>query len=166
MSSNKENEKITFRLYQSIRFNRPIIKEKDCFSPGGYELKMMAEDGTEKTVKFDFEDYEGVVDDKDPCVLHCMQKNPDYSEFDDLKTLTEHMLRNVTEVVDWYIYTGEPDKNVEDPLIPVDIFDVEFEIIRENFVKIPMNGKIPLDINMENQLSSQKVVVSESGEGV
>ena len=31
---------LTFRLYQTIRFNRPIDREKDHISPGGYELVM------------------------------------------------------------------------------------------------------------------------------
>lgn len=36
---------ITFRLYQNIRFNHPVDKEKDYISPGGYELEMEKESG-------------------------------------------------------------------------------------------------------------------------
>ncbi len=126
-TENRQVPSFTFRLYQSIRFNRPVNKEKDIVSPGGYELKMKDEDGTEKTVKFDFEDYEGSVEDDDPCIVTCVQKNPDYVTFKDLDKVTKHMLCNVTEAVEWFIFTGEPDE--DNPLIPVEIIEPVIEII-------------------------------------
>lgn len=147
----KETKKLipplTFRLYQSIRFNRPVVKEQDTVSPGGYEFVMKDEDGTEKTVEFDFEDYEGSIDKDNPCIVHCVQKNPDYAEFEDIQTLTEHMLRNIVEVTEWFIFTGEPGEQ-DNPLIPMEILDPEFEIINDAtgkdalFIKIPVNAAI------------------------
>lgn len=140
MSTSATENPLTFRLYQSVKFNRPIDKEKDFISPGGYELKMKDKDGTEKTVQFDFEDFEGGVNENDPCVLDCMQKNPDYNTFPDLKTVTKHMLQNVTEVVEWFIYTGEPEDT--DLLIPVEVTDASFVIIGENMKQIPISVEI------------------------
>lgn len=118
---------INFRLYQSIRFNRPVDKEKDFISPGGYMLKMREADGTLNTVQFDFEEYEGYIDMDDPCVIHCIQMNADYNTFEGLNTITWHMLANVTEVEEWFIYTGEPGDG--NPLYPVEIMDAIFRII-------------------------------------
>ena len=53
---------LTFRLYQSIKFNRPVDKEKDVISPGGYEIKVKDKNGNIKSIAFDFEDYEGGID--------------------------------------------------------------------------------------------------------
>lgn len=146
---------LTFRLYQTIKFNRPVDKDKDCVSPGGYELKMKDEDGTVKTVQFDFEDYEGGIDEKDPTIVHCMQKNPDYNTFEDLNTVTEDMLRNVTEAVEWFIYTGEPGD--ENPLYPVEITDILFEIINDStgrdmpFIRIPVIIPVVPSHNFPNE---------------
>lgn len=136
---------LTFRLYQSVKFNRPIDPDNDCVSPGGYELVMQDEDGTKKPVGFDFEYYEGSIDKNDPSIMHCMQKNPDYDCFEGLNEVTAHMLKNVTDVVEWFIYTGEPGE-VEDPLIPVEVIDARFEIISDStgqdipIVRIPIGG--------------------------
>lgn len=138
---------LTFRLYQGIKFNRPINKDEDYISPGGYELKMQDEDGSIVTVQFDFDDFEGGINKDDPTILDAMQKNPSYSEFPDLDTVTQYMLEHVVEVVEWFIYTGEPDEQGDNPLTPVEIVDPVFELIndgtgKEIFTKIPINVKI------------------------
>lgn len=139
---------LVFRLYQSIRFDRPIDRSEDVICPGGYELEVKDENGCIRTVSFDFEQYEGMIDNEDPCILHCIQKNPDYNCFEDLHILTEHMLANVTNVIEWFIYTGkvEPDEEYpyeENPLIPVEVKDIIFEIIgkseTESFMRIRMD---------------------------
>lgn len=137
---------LTFRLYQSIRFNRPINKKEDYISPGGYEVTMKDKDGKEKDVQFDFEDYEGSIDDKDPTILHCMQKNPDMNAFEDLETVTEHMLRNITKVTEWFVYTGEPDEVKDNPLIPVEVIDPEFEIINDFNNNVPDDPKVKITV--------------------
>lgn len=145
---NKLISPLTFRLYQSVRFNRPVDREKDFISPGSYELKVKVINGIEKIVQFDFEDYEGSIDKDDPCVVHCMQKNPDYVAFKDLEKITEHMLRNITEVIDWFIYTGEPGEDDVDgnPLVPVEVFDAYFEIIGDATGKDMPHIRIPITI--------------------
>lgn len=142
----KQETPLVFRLYQSIRFDRPIEKDKHYISPGGYDIRFQAENGEEIDIQFDFEDYEGSISDKDPHVLECVQKNPDYSVFSEIYYITEYMLRHIVSVSEWFIYTGEDD---EPEIIPVEIFNVGFEIIRENpdtheteFVDIEIDGKM------------------------
>ena len=112
-----------FRMCADIKFNRPINAEKDYISPGGYEIKTNG-----KTVQFDFEDYEGSVSKEDARVLSSLQKNPDFASFDDLKSLTEDDLRNISEIVDFYVYTGEDD---ESDLEPVEIINVSFSVLSD-----------------------------------
>lgn len=141
---------LTFRLYQSVRFNRPIDKEKDFISPGGYGISVKDEAGNERYVEFDFEDYEGNIDRKDSTIVHCMQKNPDYDSFDDLDILNEHMLKNITTVDEWFIFTGEPGdtKNGEVPLMPVEILNPEFEIIiGDKIIRVPVTAAISPSCN-------------------
>lgn len=142
---------ITFRLYQSIRFNRPVDKDRDYISPGGYEVTMQCEDGTEKSVQFDFEESQGGVSGKDPCVVEMMQKNPDLEAFEDLLTVTEYMLRHITSVEEWYIYTGEPDEQEGGPLIPVEIINPEIELISDYNAKgfDPETSRIPITVPID-----------------
>lgn len=67
---------LTFRLYQTIRFNRPIDREKDHILPGRYELVIKDKDGTEKSIQFDFDDSEGGVDEKRPVPGHLYAEEP------------------------------------------------------------------------------------------
>lgn len=90
---------------------------------------MTDEDGKTRSVQFDFEEYEGGIDDEDPCVLNCVQKNPDFDSFEGLETVTKHMLKNVTKIVEWYIYTGEEG---ESDLKPVEILKPTFELISDS----------------------------------
>ena len=112
-----------FRMYQTIRFNRPIGKNKDYISPGGYEIVVKDNDGNDRPIQFDFEDYEGSIDEEDPCVLNVMQKNPDYDTYPNLSALTREMLENIIQVKEWYIGL---DYDEEEDLIPEEITDVCF----------------------------------------
>lgn len=135
-------EYLTFRLSQSIKFNRPIDKNKDYISPGGYAFKTKNQDGEEVLIEFDFDESEGGVSDQDPTIADFTQKNPSYSAFPCLETLTEDMLRNITKCEDYFIYTGEDDE--DDRLIPVAIINPEFEVVR-------MDGSyaiIPIDLSI------------------
>lgn len=133
-----EQEMRSFRLYQSIRFNRPIDKKRDIVSPGGYALKVKDSEGKERLVSFDFEYYEGTVDKEDPKVLHCMQKDPD-ADYEDTAAITAEMLRNVVGIEEWFIYTGESEKNM---LILEEIFDAHFEILEDGWSKAPIEVSI------------------------
>lgn len=156
-SANKLIPPLTFRLYQTVKFNRPVDSEKDIVSAGGYALTMKDEDGNEKTISFDFEDSE-VHGASDDCIKYIIQKNPDYSSFPDLNTVTEYMLHNITDVIEWYIYTGEDDN--EDPLFPVKISNVMITIINDSTGKdIPI---IQIPVNIPITLYSQSTSVKKT----
>ena len=145
---------LTFRLYQSIKFNRPIDREKDHISPGGYGMTVGIGDGKTKSVSFDFEDYEGTIDKDDPFIIHCMQKNPDYVCFPDLDTLTAYMLHNIMSVNEWFIFTGEAEDigESETPLIPIEIQNAMFEVISQDgdITQIPITVDITPESNFTN----------------
>lgn len=113
-----------FRMYQTIRFNRPIDEDKDYISAGGYEIVVQDNDGNDKTIQFDFYDFEGSIDEENPCVFNVMQKDPDYETFPDLDILTKEMLENIIQVNEWYIGLDYDDEGEE--LIPEEITDVCF----------------------------------------
>lgn len=117
----------TFRMYAKILFNRPLDKNKDYVSPGGYEMRMNG-----KTVAFDFCDYEGGIDPNNPSVVEFMQKNPDYDTFEDLNALTEEDLGRLEGIEEFYVYTGEDG---ESDLEPVMLLELGFRVI-------PMVGEI------------------------
>lgn len=118
----------TFRLYAGIHFNRKVDPKKDYVSPGGYE--MVTKCG--KVITFDFEDYEGGVNPDNRYQVEVMQKNPDYITFDDLNSVTEDDLKNIVEIREFYVYTGEDG---ETDLEPDGLDYFGFEII-------PMSGEI------------------------
>lgn len=147
---------ITFRLYQQVKFNRPVDKDNDYVSPGGYEVTMKCEDGSTKSVQFDFEEFEGGVSKDDHTIVECTQKNPDLDAFEGLAEVTEYMLRNIVSVEEWFIYTGEPGEQ-EDPLVPVEIIDPVIELISDfngnefdtDTRRIPITVPIKVDGSVE-----------------
>lgn len=121
---------LTLRLYQSLKFNKPVTKDKVNISPGGYELVFRNTGGKEKSVRFDFEDYEGYIDDKDPTLVHCMQKNPDYCTYPGMKKITKPMLSNIVSIEEWYIDLETVDPNEEEYRL-VEITEANFVVIGE-----------------------------------
>ena len=138
---------LSLRLYQTIRFNRPIDPETDYISPGGYTLRMRCEDGSEKSLEMDFYESEGGMDDKNRCLARFMQKDLMFDEYLELQTITEYMLRHIEKVEEWYIYTGEPG---ESDLKPVAIEGAYFEITGDGScrdfppIRIPVTVPITL----------------------
>ena len=126
-----------FRMYQTIRFNRPIDEDKDYISAGGYEIVVQDNDGNDKTIQFDFYDFEGSIDEENPCVLNVMQKDPDYETFPDLVILTREMLENIIQVNEWYIGLDYDDEGEE--LIPEEITDVCFVFPYDDWEEIYMD---------------------------
>lgn len=104
---------ITFRLHADIRMSRPIDKENDYICPGGYRMTMGG-----KSIMFDFEDTYGYILDDDPSVIHVECRNPDHYTYKDLDLVTEEMLEQVTEIQEFFVYTGECD---ETDLKPVEL---------------------------------------------
>ena len=109
---------ITFRLYATIRFDRPIDPDRHYISPGGYEMTFNG-----KTVQFDFTDYTGYVETGDPCLLHTEQRNPDYAAFKDLAALTSEDLHHLESIEEFFVYAGDE----HDPeIVPVALESITF----------------------------------------
>jgi hypothetical protein len=109
---------ITFRMFFSILFDRDIDKDRHYISPGGYEMVFGG-----KSVQFDFCEYSGYVDENNRRLLHCEVRDPDYDAFPGLKHLTSDDLKNLTEVKEFYVYTGE---NGDPEIKPVKVTSLGF----------------------------------------
>lgn len=94
------------KQFLDIKFNRPIDKDNDFISPGGYEIEL--KDG--RTIRFDFLDYEGYIDPEDPSVLHIIHSNLDVAVFPESKDLLNVKHDGVKRIIECYIYTGELDE--------------------------------------------------------
>lgn len=133
-------QNLSFQLCQSIRFNRPVrdhetevnddneicVVQSHVVSPGGYILKAVDEQGHKRTFELDFTHSCYDTDENDPCLIHCVQYNPDYDYCEDLKDVTEYMLEHIIETIDWFIFAREPDSN--EPLIPLEVLNPRFEL--------------------------------------
>lgn len=128
MSKKKIETLNTFRMCAKIKMNRAIDPNKDFISPGGYEMVM---DG--KTVTFDFEDYTGGRSADDASILEVEVKNPMYGVYPEMEQITEQMLENVSEIKEFFVYTGEPG---ETDLRPVSLKSVCFMLPDDNYKQI------------------------------
>lgn len=119
------------KMYTAIKFDRAIDPLKHYISIGGFEMEF----NNDVTVPFDFEESWARVDVDDPTVLHVTMRALDVDCFPEAQTI--HTLTgSITNIVEFYIYTGEED----DPEInPVEILhlslvrndDTEFDITPE-----------------------------------
>ena len=110
---------LNFEMNATIRFNRPIDLEKDYITPGGYSMTM---DG--KKITFDFEDYIGNVDEKDPTLLHTEQYSPDDNYIEDNEyEITQTRLRKIEDINEFFVYVGEKG---ETDLRPVAVEKITF----------------------------------------
>lgn len=109
-----------FRLYATVRFNRPIVPADDYISPRGYEMLM---NGAKR--QFDFIHFEGFVDEKDRNLLHFMQKYPDYTTFPDMGYIHTEDLRNISEIYEFHIDTDT--NSGRESLIPEELVSASFE---------------------------------------
>lgn len=137
---------LDFGLRQPVRFDRPVDPARDSVSPGGYELRMRGEDGAERAVAFDFETFTGCIDEDDPCVVHCMQRIPDFAAFEGARAITEPMLRNVVEVLEWTIATDGSYEDEESLLRPIAVTGAEFVIFGDSTTKTPPDIRIPVQV--------------------
>lgn len=107
----------TFKMYTTLRFNRPIDNSLDWVSFGEIAFKTR-----EKSYRFEFMECESFIDDKDPCLLHTTMSNPDYTDYGCLRDLTESDFASVSEFDEIEIFTcGSPD------LIEEGFDDISFE---------------------------------------
>ena len=116
-----ENNLTFFRMYADVQMNRPVDRDKDYISPGGYEMVMNG-----RSIQFDFEEYEVGFDDEDSSIIHIMGRNPDYDEFEELGNVMVSDLCNVNSITEFFIYTGEPG---ETDLKPVELLNCTFAFV-------------------------------------
>lgn len=91
------------RMYTTFTMDRPIDKDKHYISPGGYEFRF-----GEESVQFDFFDSCGGIDPKDQKKVNFELRNLDIDEFPESeKLLSRQFLKTLTEIEEFYVYTGE-----------------------------------------------------------
>lgn len=105
------------RMYASIQFDREINKDKHQISPGSYELEA---NGT--TYRFDFNEFDGSIDNDDKTILHCRMKDEDLDSFPEMKEMKKH-LADITKVNEIFIFTGE---NEIDEIHPIKLMYLSF----------------------------------------
>ena len=108
-----------FRMNIGFRFNRPLT-ERDYLSPGGYEIESNG-----KNYSFDFEDSEGRIDEKDKRIAHFELYHPDRNAFPCIDQITESDLRNISSIIECFIYVGEDD---ETDLRATELLYMDFDI--------------------------------------
>lgn len=93
------------RAYLSVKFDRPVDKDKHYISPGGYEVKTSGGE----TINFDFEHGFGAVRMDDPTIMDFEFRDADTFTFPAMEKLLQ-VLPEVTQMTECYIYTGEQDE--------------------------------------------------------
>ena len=100
------------RQYLDVKFDKPIDKERDFISPGGYEIEL--KDG--RRIRYDFMDYKGYIDTNDRSILHIIHSNLDIDSFPESKALLDIKSEDISKIIECYIYTGESDENRIKPI--------------------------------------------------
>lgn len=145
--SAKQNP-LTFRMYARIKMNRPVDPDKDYISPGGYEMKM-----NNKLIHFDFEEYSVSINKVNPAIIDIECKNPDFTEFEDLKYVTKDLLNHVTEIPEFFIFTGEIG---ETDLAPVKLLSCTFCLPYDNYENIHVSDDVCKNAKMMSNIISAK----------
>lgn len=123
-------------MYAKIKFDREIDENLHYIVPGGYEMTFVNNLGSNPTtVSFDFVSYIGNIDKKDPTILHCEMEELDDDTFPE-SLFIEHFLGIISEINEFYVYTGEPG---EPEINPVEL--LELELSNGNY-KIPADKKV------------------------
>lgn len=110
------------RMYAEILFDREIKKEH-YISPGGYEV--IAKD--EKTIQFDFCQFEGNVSENNARVLECLFTNLDTSSFPESVALNP---KDIMRISEFFVFTGEDD---EPEIHPVKLLSLGFCVDDEEY---------------------------------
>ena len=88
-------------MAMDIRFNRKLTKN-DYVVPGGYEMVF-----GDRSIQFDFQNYYGSINEDNPTILHCEMEHPDFSSFEEFRSVSADDLRNISEIVECYVYIGD-----------------------------------------------------------
>lgn len=94
----------TMKLH--VRFTRDIDKNMDYLSPGGFEMIMNG-----KQVQFDFVRSYGDISEKNHNVCIFRLVEPDIDAFPKFKDVTPEDIKNISEIVECFVYTGEDDES-------------------------------------------------------
>lgn len=87
-------------MTMDIRFNRKLTKD-DYVVPGGYEMVF-----GDRSIQFDFQNYNGSINEDNPTILHCEMEHPDFNSFEEFRSVSADDLRNISEIVECYVYIG------------------------------------------------------------
>lgn len=98
----------TFRMCGVLQFSRPIVKENDTISLGGYTFIMNG-----REIAFDFESFYGSVCIENPYTLEFECRNPDYSTYPILEEITQDDLHNISAIKEFSVYVGEKESGLE-----------------------------------------------------
>lgn len=133
---------LKFKMFAEIKFNREIDLNRDYISLGGFEMIMSG-----RCIHFDFENYSADIDRVDPCKLNAELTSPDDKCFEDLRMVTEEMLRNITSIPEFFIYLERKDD--DNYLKPVSLEKLYFEVDRgDEFVNIDVPKNVCTNANL------------------
>lgn len=110
-------------LNARFKFNRPINKETDCITIGGFAVTAGGEQ-----YQFDFETYYGYVDKEDPTILRYEGRNLDTDTFPESKTLQDYALGKIETLNECSIDTED------DGLYLTEVLD--FSLYAERYLQI------------------------------
>lgn len=142
-------------MHARIRFNRPIDENNDYISPGGYAMTMNG-----KVVEFDFEEYEANIDRDDPAVLDSYQEWLD-DNYTDAENLTSEDFSNITEISEFFVFTGEQD---ETDLCPIAVESIVFECDGKTFSvpeKVLKEAAVCSNIVLENTEKEKSLMLDK-----
>ena len=117
-------------LNARFKFNRPINKESDCISVGGFAVTARGEQYC-----FDFETYYGYVDKEDPTVIRYEGRNLDIETFPESKNLQDYALENIETLDECSIDTDD------DRLYLTEVLD--FSLCAERYLQIGWSVMTP-----------------------
>ena len=124
----------TFRMYASVKMNRTVNANEDYICPGGYCMKV-----GDKAISFDFEESITSIDKENPEIIHIEHRNPDYRAFPVLNEVTKGLFKEISEIEDFFIYTGESQ---ETDLKPVKLLSCTFVFPYQKWEEIHLSKDI------------------------
>ena len=128
-------------MAMDIRFNRKLTKN-DYVVPGGYEMVF-----GDRSIQFDFQNYYGSINEDNPTILHCEMEYPDFSSFEEFRSVSADDLRNISEIVECYVYIGE---ECDPDLKEVEILAITFWLSEGDSVDVSKEVISKYNINLKN----------------
>ena len=130
---------MNFEMNLVVEFNCEVDLDNDYICPGGFEMIMNG-----KYVEFDFTEFQVnlIADNDRACCFNL--RNPDFSSYPGMKKITAKELKNVSEIKECFIYTGEPE---ETDLKVAFVKKIGFVILGEKAVFTEVQSKVIDDYN-------------------